>query len=206
MFRKGIRNDLIPSIAVSGNNVYVVWKDNTLGNDEVFYRRSTDGGATFGRTVNLSNTAGFSGAPSIAVSGNNVYIVWYDETPGNSEIFYRRSTDDGATFGSTVNLSNNVGESAPSAIAVSGNNVYVVWRDNTPGNFDMLYRRSTNGGASFGSTVNLSNNGGDSGGTAQGVAASGNNVYVVWRDNTPGSYDIFYRKSTNGGASFGRYC
>ena len=55
MFRKGIRNDLIPSIAVSGN-VYVVWKDNTPGNDEVFYRRSTDGGATFGSTVNLSNT------------------------------------------------------------------------------------------------------------------------------------------------------
>ena len=44
MFRKGIRNDLIPSIAVSGNNVYVVWKDNTPGNDEVFCRRSPDGG------------------------------------------------------------------------------------------------------------------------------------------------------------------
>ena len=46
----------------------------------------------------------------------------------------------------------------------------------------------------FGRTVNLSNNGGDSGGIGQGVAASGNDVYVVWRDNTPGSYDIFYRK------------
>ena len=87
--------------------------------------------STFGSRVNLSNTAGFSGAPSITVSGNNVYIVWYDETPGNSEIFYRRSTDDKTTFGSTVNLSNNVGESAPSAIVVYGNNVYVVWRDNT---------------------------------------------------------------------------
>jgi len=193
----------IPSIAVSGNNVYVVWRDNTPGNDEVFYRRSNDGGASFGSTVNLSNNAGFSGAPSIAVSGNNVHIVWYDQTPGNSEIFYRRSTDGGASFGSTVNLSNNAAESAPPAIAVSGNNVYVDWRDNTPGNFDMLYRRSTDGGASFGSTVNLSNNAGDSGGISQGIAASGNSVYIVWRDNTPGSYNIFYRRSTDGGASFG---
>jgi len=192
-----------PFIVVSGSNVYVAWEDNTLGSGEIFYRRSTDGGASFGSTVNLSNNAGFSGAPSIAVSGNNVHIVWYDNTPGNSEIFYRRSTDGGASFGSTVNLSNNAAESAPPAIAVSGNNVYVDWRDNTPGNFDMLYRRSTDGGASFGSIVNLSNNAGDSGGISQGIAASGNSVYIVWRDNTPGSYNIFYRRSTDGGASFG---
>ena len=67
---------------------------------------------------NLSNTAGFSGAPSIAVSGNNVYIVWYDETHGNSEIFYeKRYRCMDLPLGVPVNLSNNVGESAPSAIA-----------------------------------------------------------------------------------------
>ena len=38
------------------------------------------------------------------------------------------------------NLSNNAGNSFFPAIAVSGNNVHVVWEDNTPGNTDILYK------------------------------------------------------------------
>ena len=53
--------------------------------------------------------------------------------------------------------------SASPAIAVSGNNVHVVWDDNTPGNFDILYKRSTDGGASFTEPIkNLSGNAGTS--------------------------------------------
>jgi hypothetical protein len=50
-------------------------------------------------------------------------------------------------------LSNNAGDSADPAIAVSGNNVYIVWEDNTPGNFEILLRKSVNWGARFGSTT-----------------------------------------------------
>jgi len=64
-----------PRNAISGNNVYVVWRDNTPGNNEVFYRRSIDGGASFGSTVNLSNNDGSSTSPFIAVSGSNVYVA-----------------------------------------------------------------------------------------------------------------------------------
>ena len=56
MFRKGIRNDLIPSIAASGSNVYVVWFDNTPGNFEIFLRKSVNAGDAFGSTVNYSHS------------------------------------------------------------------------------------------------------------------------------------------------------
>jgi hypothetical protein len=194
------------AIAVSGNNVYVAWGDAIPGNTpdgqengEISYRRSTDGGATFGSTVNLSNNAGLSQSPAIAVSGNNVYVVWGDNTAGNGEISYRRSTDGGATFGSTVNLSNNVGESQLPAIAVSGNNVYVVWQDSTSGDYNIFYRRSTNNGATFGSTVNLSN----SPGGIPDIAASANSVHVTWTDSISGNQEIYYKRSTNNGATFG---
>ena len=104
----------------------------------------------------LSNTDGSSSIPSIAESGNNVYVVWRDNTPGSYDILYRRSTDGGASFGSTVNLSNNDGHSDLPAIATSGSNVYVVWFDNTPGNFEIFLRKSVNTGDTFGSTVNYS--------------------------------------------------
>jgi hypothetical protein len=62
-------------------------------------------GVTFGSTINLSNSTGGSFLPVISASGNNVHVVWSDSTLGNvNEIFYRRSTNNGASFGSTINI------------------------------------------------------------------------------------------------------
>jgi hypothetical protein len=189
-----------PAVAASGNNVYVVWEDNTSGNDEILYRRSIDGGANFDPTINLSNNAGLSLFPAVAASGNKVYVVWQDTTLGNIEILYGRSTDGGANFDPTINLSNDAGFSFNPAISASGNNVYAVWQDFTSGDDEILYRRSIDGGANFDPAINLSNDAGVS--SFPAVATSGNNVYVVWRDETSGNNEILYKRSTDGGANF----
>ena len=198
-----IGSSLRPIIAVSGNIVHAVWDDDT---NEIFYKKSTDGGATFGPTINLSNNHGQSVTPSIAVSGNNVHVVWADNTPGNFDIFYKRSTDGGASFiAPEKNLSNNAGLfSGDPAVAVSDNIVHVVWDDDTDGDFDILYRRSVDGGSTFPNIIkNLSSNFGVSSNAA--IALSGNNVYVVWSDNsndTPGNIEILYRTSADNGSTF----
>ena len=72
-----------PQIVKEGNNVYVVWSDD----EDVFYKRSTNGGASFGITINLSNDNNPSFLPQIAVVGKNVYIVWVGaESAGESPI------------------------------------------------------------------------------------------------------------------------
>jgi hypothetical protein len=190
-----------PEISVSGKNVYVVWDDDTPGNFDIFFRRSTDGGKTFGKTINLSNNDGNSEIPRIAVSGRNVYVVWKDFTLGLEDIFFKRSTNKGDDFGKTINLSNNPeATSERPRIAVSGRNVYVVWQDDTQGNGDIFFRRSTDGGKTFEKTKNLSNNA--EGSLVPQIVASGRNVYVVWEDFTPGNIDIFFRRSTDRGDDF----
>ena len=42
-------------IVTSGDNTYIAWWTNRTGNDEVNFRASTDGGATFTDKINLSN-------------------------------------------------------------------------------------------------------------------------------------------------------
>jgi hypothetical protein len=74
---------------------------------EIFYKLSINGGTSFGNTVNLSNNAGSSGFPGVAATGNNVCVMWSDSDFGNVEIFYRRSTDGGMSFGPIDNLGNN---------------------------------------------------------------------------------------------------
>ncbi|MEM3119123.1 MAG: Ig-like domain-containing protein, partial [Nitrososphaerales archaeon] len=189
-------------VAVSGSNVYVVWRDN----NEILFRASNNNGATFGPTINLSNNVGVSQNAQIAAAGNNVYVLWQDDTPGNFDIFFRASNDNGANFGSVINLSSDSGRSGGLlghlAIAAAGSNVYAAWQDDDQGltNFDILFRASNNNGASFDSAINLSNNTGNS--QSPDMAALGSDVYVVWRDSTPGNFDILFRASNNNGASF----
>lgn len=61
-----------------------------------------------------------------AASGSNRFVVWTDESTGNPDIFFRRSTDNGATWQPALNLSNNPGRSLHPQIAVSGSNVHVL--------------------------------------------------------------------------------
>ena len=97
------------------STVYVFWMDLTLGNDDIYFKKSTDGGASFGDTINLSNDAGDSYDYQVNIPINDtMYVVWQDETQGvngTSEIYFKKSTDGGASFGDTINLSNNTGDS-----------------------------------------------------------------------------------------------
>ena len=140
--------------------------------------------------INLSNNTGSSFDQQIAASGNNVYVTWEDNTPaGNFDILFAGSNNNGTSFGTPINLSNNTGGSFDPQIATSGNNVYVTWQDNTPGNADIFFAASNNNGTSFGTPINLSNNTGSS--FDPQIAVSGSNVYVTWQDSTPGNNDIF---------------
>ncbi len=199
-----VGNSRLPQIAATPTNVYVAWQDNTPGNNDILLSVGTVGiSVTFGSTMNISNNAGDSRTPAIAASGSNAYVVWRDNTglsAGNFDIFLAMSTNSGSTFGAPVNISNNSGDSRTPRVAASGTNAYVVWRDNTAlstGNFDILLRVSVNNGSTFGSTINLSNNAGESR-FAQVVTGSG--VFEAWRDNTPGSNDVFVGVNINAGA------
>jgi hypothetical protein len=58
----------------------VVWVTNLPGGEaDVFYTRSTDGGATFEPLENLSEYISIATTfPRISASGSNVYVVWVD--------------------------------------------------------------------------------------------------------------------------------
>lgn len=210
-------NSLIP-IATSGDNVYVAWDSNKTGNREILFRASSDGGKTFDDKINISNSInGRSDMQDVAASGNNVYVTWCDDKTGDMEIYIRKSSDGGKTFGNTT-LLKSVG-TLPSNIkyvpyeqpdteliqidtnvALSGNNTYTMWWENKTGNWEVLFTRSIDGGQTFEDTINLSNSSTTHSERAQ-LAADGNNVYVTWWEE-PGREPKF-RSSNDGGETFG---
>jgi hypothetical protein len=100
-----------PELSSSGNNVYVVWQGPSKnGNQDIFLRKSSDYGTTFGGIENISNDPGGSGNPEVTVVGNSTHVTWEGTTPGNNFIFYTKS-DDGSAFDSPQKLSSNLGVS-----------------------------------------------------------------------------------------------
>jgi hypothetical protein len=205
-----VGNSISPQIATSGkSNVYVVWSDAITGNGDIYFRASADNGTKFSNKNNLSiRSAGSSISPQIAASGNNVYVVWSDNTHGNSDTFFKASINNGAKFTGNKSLSRNVGSSYDPKVAASGNNVYVVWEDNTVGlnniskSFYLYFRTSINAGANFTDKEYLSRNIGQLADYSQ-IIASGNNAYVVWSDISryQGVYDVFLRAITDNGTA-----
>jgi hypothetical protein len=96
----------------------------------------------------------------IATSGNNVYVTWWTNKSGDSDVMFKASNDGGKTFGSKINLSNSPGIRSDNAeIAASGNNVYVSWweRANQTSN-EPVMKVSNDNGKTFGEKIMLSNN------------------------------------------------
>ena len=103
-----LRSPRAPTV-VSGDNIYIAWwTNNTANNNEVMFRASTDGGATFGDRINLSNTTDSdSWRVEIAGEGENVVVSWWETNQTSDTPVARISTDAGETFGPVLRLGMN---------------------------------------------------------------------------------------------------
>jgi hypothetical protein len=88
-------NQWNPRMLSSGGDVLVVWQDNRFGNNDIFFVRSRDGGATFEtdeRVDDSGNGASNQYRPDLTVDesdtgGRVLYVVWEDDRSGNADVF-----------------------------------------------------------------------------------------------------------------------
>lgn len=102
-----------PKIESSGaNNLNLVWSEDKGAGSDIFFARSTNGGTTWGSSVNISKTDGAESIlPDIVVdSSGTIHVVWQEQiTATNYEIKYSRSTNGGSSWSSPISISNKTG-------------------------------------------------------------------------------------------------
>jgi len=196
-----------PAVAVNtAGHIFVVWHDNTSGTSgsyEIYFKKSVNGGASWTANQRLTWTSAQSKNPAIAVDAwGNIHIVWQEYSAGNTEIFYKKSTNGGTNWTANQPLTSNSGVSEFPSIAVdSAGRLYVVWHDNASGNYEIYYKKSANNGDTWSSAQRLTWTLGVSHYAAVAID-SADRVHVFWDDSTPGNYEIYYKKSANGGTTW----
>lgn len=145
------------------NNYYITWTKFSSGSP-IYFSRSTDGGASFLTPIRISTSGScqFS-CPAVGPNGE-VYAVWFDYT--NSTIKFDKSTNGGLNWGSDITVAsfddwfplNPCGTFRTPTYPVIGCDIsggpyngwiYVCWADADNGDPDILFCRSTDGGASW---------------------------------------------------------
>ncbi|MBN1448751.1 MAG: exo-alpha-sialidase [Bacteroidetes bacterium] len=138
------------SIAADGSLVHAVYIGWTWGRNDIYYRRSTDGGKSWGKEVRFTDAPGWKHGQTVVAAGDDVHVVWYDYRTGFSDIHYCYSSDGGAHWGEEEPIMVTPYDCFFQTLAVSGQTLHLAWVDtrNDPG--DIYYCRSDDAGGSWG--------------------------------------------------------
>ncbi|MFQ5748191.1 MAG: hypothetical protein ACE5H3_01905 [Planctomycetota bacterium] len=181
--------------------VYLVWTDERDGNPDIYFKRSPDGGTSWGPPVRLTTHPGSSLNPSIACAGEGVFVAWFDDRGGIPRVWFRRSPDSGLTWGPETLITPGARPGAFPAIAAWNASLHVVYVDGRSGDSEVWYVRSLDGGANWESAKRLSDKPHNS--WTPTAAVWKEHVYVGWTDTrhglpTSGEEEYFKRSVDNG--------
>jgi hypothetical protein len=204
-----------PSIACTGDFVYVVWedkRDGELGYENIYVQWSDDRGRHWQKEDRALDAdpegEAISLAPVVAAAGDNAWVVWSDSVNGAYDIYLTRTSSGGEGWENTpIRIDTDEAGAAysggPRVVGDGDGNVVVVWEDRRSGGTDIYANYSSNSGKSFESADTRLDSGDEAGASDSflaGVAKSGDNVYAVWQDDRYGeNSDILMSYSHNGG-------
>lgn len=217
------------SSSAFANRIYVSWDRNSGNNQILLISSSADGGNTWSTPVKVNDgTSRFErviGAyPAVDQSTGVVYDSWHDYA--KDVIFVDRSANGGATWGTDVAAARThtgfgvdigcVGGRAQGpahALRVGPSGaLYLVYADQVTGRgFDVLFTRSTNGGATWSAPVTLNDDAGSADQfhptlSVEPNGVGGDKVTVTFYDrrDDPANCqaNVYATQSTDGGATW----
>ena len=192
-----------PSIAADGKYVHIVYLKGKDNQYSLCYLRSKNNGVNWENEVILwSETLDYHAfAPYICAHDGCLHITWGEyKSHRDSDIYYIRSTDNGATWGQFVTILGGPARSGPAKVAAYGDDVHLVSVEYVDPYYEVIYKHSSDKGATWEPEEIIAESERRMG--SPDISCSGTYVHVAL------SYfnRIAYLRSTNSGDSWDGLC
>ena len=103
-----IAKENLMALGADNNIVFAVWLDLRDRHNKIFGARSSDGGKTWSKNSMIyaspDGTVCECCKPSVAVKGENVYVMFRNWVNGNRDLYLTTSSNSGASFGESQKL------------------------------------------------------------------------------------------------------
>ena len=197
--------------------IYISWYDGRSGAYDIYFTRSTNGYNFLSEELRLDTDlpgAAYSAHPRLVSDGiGGIYVIWQDRREGGNDVYSNRSIDGGYNWSATdLRLDGGVAGGSSDAfglsLAVDRESsvpaVYAAWHDDRNGGKDIYLNYSLDAGATWQvEAVRMDTDAeGGSNSFYPDLAASNGRVLVAWHDDRDLGYDIYMRRSENGGVSW----
>ena len=139
----------LPDIATSVDSadeqyVYIVYQAYWPGNREIIYKRLTGFGSgsfsTYTARLTYSDAESRTNTIEFDSAFNCVHIAYQDAWPGNFDIMYKKFLSYGGAGFSTQRVSWGTGDSIDACVFDSGQWAYIIWSDNSSGNYEIYIK------------------------------------------------------------------
>jgi hypothetical protein len=203
------------------SRVFVLWQEIVFSGGshggEIFFARSTDGGRSFERALNLSRSRAGDGKGRVTdrlwhngsldltqARDGTLYAAW---TEYEGSLWLSRSTDGGRSFSKPLRVvgTDHAGPArGPSLAAGAGDTVYVAWSVGDDPAANIVVARSDDAGRSFGPPAVAFQSPGHADAPKLALGGGGT-VHLVYGESPTGlagRYQILYTRSTDGGRRF----
>ena len=154
-------------------------------------------------TATVASAASNAHDVALAMDGATVHAAWSQIADNNWEIYYNRSSDGGLTWGTAQRLTNNQYDAWQPALAAAGGSVHLVWADDRGSDFQVLYKRSSDGGLTWSLfPITLTTSTPDGGAWHPAMVAMPDRLTLAWEDYRDGNGEIYACASDDGGLTW----
>lgn len=194
------RGSKFPSMVWADGEYGVSWHDYRDGNREIYFRRTSESGVPLGSDIRITSAINDSWYTSLAWTGSEYGVGWYDNRDGENEIYFRRISESGMPLGSDVRVTD-TGDSRRPAVVWAGDEYGIIWHDDRDGNYEIYFARLSDIGMLLAAEIRVTNDAHSS--QSPVMAWTGHDYGIAWQDDRDGNSEIYFKWMADAGSVWG---
>ena len=178
-----------PRILWTGTEYLLIWVDDRLGAAELFFQRLNVQGEPLGGAVRVTTGAANPRVPRTIWTGTEVVAVWKDDRELGGEFWLARLAGDGGRLGGDIRLTNSFAAVFDPALAWSGGEIALVWRDMRHFQGELYLATFDPLGSPLGTETRLTSE--DAPSLQPALSWTGSSFLLAWTEERDGNREIY---------------